>query len=58
MSSQSMDETYGQQIHLHLLNICMQLATICQKLQLKWSPTLHCHVTQIVHIENMKINNK
>jgi hypothetical protein len=44
MSSLSMVEGYGQQIHFHSLTIRMQLATICQKLQLKWSPTHYCQV--------------
>jgi hypothetical protein len=48
-----MDDTYNQQINLHMLTICMQLVTICQKLQLKWSPTLYWHVAQIVHFEKL-----
>jgi hypothetical protein len=58
MSSHSMDETYGKQIHFHPLTICMQLATICQKLQLKLSPTHYCHMAQVVHFESLKLNNK
>ncbi len=58
ISSQSMDDTYSQQISFHPLIIRMQLVIICQKLQLKWSPTPHCHVAQIVHFENLKLNNK
>jgi hypothetical protein len=41
-----------------MLIISMQLATICQKLQLKWSPTLYYRMAQGVHFENLKINNK
>jgi hypothetical protein len=46
-----MDETYSQQIRFHSLIICMQLATICLKLQLKWLTTLYCDVAQVGHLE-------
>jgi hypothetical protein len=58
MSSHAMVKTYGQQMCLHLLITHMQLATIYQKLQLKWSPTHYSHVAQVVHFEKLKSNNK
>ncbi len=58
MSSHAMDETYGQQMCLHPFVIHMQLTTIYQKLQLKWPPTLYCHVAQVVHFEKLKSDNK
>ncbi len=41
-----MDETYAQQICLHMLTIRMQLMTFCKKLQLKWSPTPYYPMAQ------------
>jgi len=53
-----MDETYGQQICLHLLTTRMQLMTFCKKLRLKWSPTPCYHMVQIMHFEKLKLNDK
>ncbi len=59
MSSHSMDETYGQQICLHLFDYSYAILGIfVKKLQLKWSPTLYCHMAQVVHFEKLKLNNK
>jgi hypothetical protein len=48
-----MDNKYSS-----LVDYSTQLATICQKLQLKWSPTLYYRMAQGVHFEILKINNK